>query len=108
MHRIFGLPFIVRHFELLSSVDVAVGLCRLCHSHSDMVENLGVDDDISRKSYSVRLKHCTFGLQSAILNFGGSLTTDNVAVICVTIGSGIVKISGQPFNRWNFGDASFR
>ena len=47
--------------------------------------------NISTIYHSVRQKHCTSGLQSAILNFGGRLTSDNVAVSCVTIGSGMVE-----------------
>ena len=51
--------------------------------------------DISAKSHSVRHKHCSSCLQSAILNFGGRLTSHNVAVGCVTIGLGMVKNIGE-------------
>jgi len=72
-----------------------------------MVENVGVAVDISTKSHSLRQKHCTSGLLSAILIFGGRFTSDNVAVGCVTIGSGMVD-HGRNNDRWNFCDVSFR
>ena len=59
---------------------------------SGMVENVGVAVGISTISHSVPEKHSTSGLESAILNFGGRVTSDYVG--SVTDGSGMVENVG--------------
>ena len=59
---------------------------------SDIVEKLGVTVGISTISHSVPEKHSTSGLVSAVLNYGGRLTSANVGN--VTSGSGMVENVG--------------
>ena len=69
---------------------------------SDMVENVGVAIGISSISHSVPEIQFTSGLESAILNYGGQLTSANVGSI--TSSSGMSKMWGS---RRNFVDISF-
>jgi len=57
-----------------------------------VVENVVIAIGISTISHSVLEKHSTSGLESAILNLGGRVTSDNVG--SVTDGSGMVEYVG--------------
>jgi len=59
---------------------------------SGMVENVVLAIGMSVMSHSVPEKHSTSGLESAILNLGGRVTSANVGN--VTYGSGVVENVG--------------
>ena len=74
---------------------------------SGVVEIVGVAVGITVISHSVPYRHSTSGLESAILNNGGRLTSSNVGhgrKCHHQFGHG--RKCGS--SRWNFGDISFR